>query len=144
MKLNFRRDSANKSGKSPLQKLVDDAREFSIEQFLKSLQRGNALANGDIDYFDRKTTPEGSRGLHLVTPHNKNPAIVKFSDGSDYLDYDKLPEDHLTKKFYDAGLESGKFSFKTIYKPDGSTFRAVDVFPNYGRTAKAAPAAAPV
>jgi hypothetical protein len=130
MKLNFQpRHSKTEAGKSALQKLIDDAREFNLQEFLNGLRgKDKALIQGRLSYFDPKTTPEGSKDLAATEKLNVNGVpVVQFSDGSSYIDFDKLPKDNFIRKVFELAVKTGQGKFETIYKPDGTTFRKVSL-----------------
>lgn len=145
MKLTIRRHDKKSSGISKLQKLIDDARTLDLEQFLK-VQRGEDYSFLGIGgrREDPKTKPEGSRGLTAVEEINSNGApVVRFSDGSSYLNYDKMNDSDPIKKIFDANLKTGQIGLKTIYKPDGTTFHVVDLKARSAPAPQSAPVAAP-
>jgi hypothetical protein len=128
MKLNFKRHSTNQSKKSIAAKLFG---VHTLEELL-DLFKLRALHKSKDDNIpipgvwleDLKDRPEGAQGLHLLPATNV--FGVHYSDGSKYIDYDKLPEDDEREKIFDGGLMNGSLTLITKYKPDGSSFRALD------------------
>ena len=123
MKINLRRYSKDLPIKRLMERLFDA--DF-LKDIIKFGHHKDVGAGDELYLDDRKNHPGGAEGL-TCKPSPYNSYGVHYSDGSKYIDFDKLmaSDEQASKQFWSDALEKGAIRLQIKYLPDGSTFRSI-------------------